>query len=89
MKLETISISFREKIIQIEITVNEIDSDVHKKINPIYLKKLDKIEKEDKKVHLGIEDWISTSVYEYTFTNYRIDRTSKIDKKLKRRIEFC
>lgn len=41
----------REKIIQIEITVNEIDSDVHKKINPIYLKKLDKIEKEDKKVH--------------------------------------
>jgi len=41
----------REKIIQIEITVNEIDSDVHKKINPIYLKKLDKIEKKDKKVH--------------------------------------
>jgi hypothetical protein len=41
----------REKIIQIEITVNEIDSDVHKKINPIYLKKLDKIETEDKKVH--------------------------------------
>lgn len=41
----------REKIIQIEITVNEIDSDVHRKINPIYLKKLDKIEKEDKRVH--------------------------------------
>ncbi len=41
----------KEKIIQIEITVNEIDSDVHKKINPIYLKKLDKIEKEDKRVH--------------------------------------
>jgi hypothetical protein len=41
----------KEKIIQIEITVNEIDSDVHKKINPIYLKKLDKIEKEDNKVH--------------------------------------
>jgi hypothetical protein len=41
----------KEKIIQIEITVNEIDSDVHKKINPIYLEKLDKIEKEDKKIH--------------------------------------
>ncbi|MDP2840660.1 MAG: hypothetical protein Q8O17_00050 [Candidatus Methanoperedens sp.] len=41
----------KEKIIQIEITVNEIDSDVHRKINPIYLKKLDKIEKEDKRVH--------------------------------------
>jgi len=41
----------KEKIIQIEITVNEIDSDVHKNINPIYLKKLDKIEKEDKRVH--------------------------------------
>jgi hypothetical protein len=41
----------REKIIQIEITVNEIDSDFHNKINPIYLKKLDKIETEDKKVH--------------------------------------
>jgi hypothetical protein len=31
--------------------LNEIDSDVHKNINPIYLKKLDKIEKEDKRVH--------------------------------------
>jgi len=41
----------KEKIIQIEITVNEIDSDVHKKINTTYLKKLDKIEKEDKRVH--------------------------------------
>ena len=41
----------KEKMIQIEITVNEIDSDVHRKINPIYLKKLDKIEKEDKRVH--------------------------------------
>jgi len=36
---------------KIEITVNEIDSDVHNKINPTYLKKLDKIEKEDKRVH--------------------------------------
>ncbi|MBU4075841.1 MAG: hypothetical protein KKI06_03910 [Euryarchaeota archaeon] len=41
----------KEKIIQIEITVNEIDSDVHRKINPIYLNKLEKIEKKDKRVH--------------------------------------
>ncbi|MCZ7398045.1 MAG: hypothetical protein O8C59_06060 [Candidatus Methanoperedens sp.] len=41
----------KEKIIQIEITVNEIDSDVHKKLNPDYVKKLEKIEKEDKRVH--------------------------------------
>lgn len=48
----------REKIIQIEITVNEIDSDVHKKINPLYLNKLDKIEKEDKKTHFkNIEEF--------------------------------
>jgi hypothetical protein len=41
----------KEKIIQIEITVNEIDYDVHKKLNPDYVKKLEKIEKEDKRVH--------------------------------------
>jgi len=31
--------------------LNEIDSDVHKKLNPDYVKKLEKIEKEDKRVH--------------------------------------
>lgn len=41
----------KEKIIQIEITVNEIDYDVHKNLNPDYIKKLEKIEKEDKRVH--------------------------------------
>ena len=41
----------KDKIIQIEITVNEIDYDVHKKLNPEYIKKLEKIEKEDKRVH--------------------------------------
>lgn len=41
----------KEKIIQIEITVNEIDYDVHKKLNTDYVKKLEKIEKEDKRVH--------------------------------------
>jgi len=48
----------KEKIIQIEITVNEIDSDVHRKLNPEYVKKLEKIEKEDKRVHFkNIEEF--------------------------------
>ena len=42
----------KEKIVQIELTVNEIDSDVHKKANPEYLKELDQIEKRDKRVRL-------------------------------------
>ena len=42
----------KEKIVQIEFTVNEIDSDVHKKANPEYLKELDQIEKRDKRVRL-------------------------------------
>ncbi len=41
----------KDKIIQVKITVNEIDYDVHKKLNPEYIKKLEKIEKEDKRVH--------------------------------------
>ena len=48
----------KEKIIQIEITVNEIDSDVHRKLSPEYVKKLEKIEKEDKRVHFrNIEEF--------------------------------
>jgi len=48
----------KEKIIQIEITVNEIDSDVHRKLNPEYVKKLEKIEKEDKRIHFrNIEEF--------------------------------
>lgn len=48
----------KEKIIQIEITVSEIDSDVHRKLNPEYVKKLAKIEKEDKRVHFrNIEEF--------------------------------
>ena len=42
----------KEKIVKIELTVNEIDSDVHKKANPEYLKELDQIEKRDKRVRL-------------------------------------
>ncbi len=48
----------KERIIQIEITVNEIDSDVHRNVNPKYIKKLDMIEKEDKRVHFkNIEEF--------------------------------
>ncbi len=42
----------KEKIVQIELTVNEIDSDVHRRVNPEYLKELDQIEKRDKRVRL-------------------------------------
>jgi hypothetical protein len=41
----------KEKIIRLEITVNEIDSDIHRKVNPEYIENLDKIEKEDKRVN--------------------------------------
>ena len=41
----------KEKIIRMEITINEIDSDVHNKINPEYSQHLNDIEKNDKKVH--------------------------------------
>ena len=42
----------KEKIVQIELTVNEIDSDVHKRANLEYLKDLDQIEKRDTRVRL-------------------------------------
>ena len=42
----------KEKRVQIELTVNEIDSDVHRRVNPEYLKELDQIEKRDKRVRL-------------------------------------
>jgi len=41
----------KEKVISMEITINEIDSDIHKELNPEYVKKLDKIEKKDKRIH--------------------------------------
>ena len=48
----------KEKIVQIELTVNEIDSDVHRRANPEYLKELDQIEKLDKRVRLkNIDDF--------------------------------
>ena len=48
----------KEKIIQMEITINEMDADIHKKFNPDYEKKLKKIEKEDKRIHFrNIEEF--------------------------------
>ena len=41
----------KEKITLIESSINEIDADLHKEFNPGYAKKLDKIEKENKRVH--------------------------------------
>lgn len=40
----------KERIVRIEVTVNEIDKDLHSKPNPEYLKKLEQIENEDSKV---------------------------------------
>ncbi len=48
----------KDKIVQIEITVNEIDADVHRVPNQDYLKKLKTIEKEDKRIHFkNIDDF--------------------------------
>ncbi|MCL7415128.1 MAG: hypothetical protein M8349_03575 [ANME-2 cluster archaeon] len=41
----------KEKMARIEVTVNEIDKDLHSKPNPEYVKKLNQIEKENSKVH--------------------------------------
>ncbi len=41
----------KEKISLIEVSINEIDADLHREINPDYAKKLEKIEKEDKRIH--------------------------------------
>ncbi len=48
----------KEKIIVIEVSLNEIDADLHRELNPEYLKKLEKIEKEDKRIHFkNIEEF--------------------------------
>ncbi len=41
----------KEKIILLEFTINEIDSDAYKKYNPEYLTELEKIERDDKRTH--------------------------------------
>lgn len=48
----------KEKMIVIEISLNEIDADLHRELNPEYEKKLAKMEKEDKRVHFkSIEEF--------------------------------
>ena len=48
----------KEKIVRIEITVSEIDGDIHRKPNPEYLKKLEQIEKGDRRVRFkDIDDF--------------------------------
>ncbi len=41
----------KEKITVIEVSISEIDADLHRKFNPEYAKELDRIEKEDKRIH--------------------------------------
>ncbi len=38
--------SLKEQMSRIEIAINEIDMDIHKEVNPQYLKKLEKIQKQ-------------------------------------------
>ena len=38
--------SLKEQMSRIEITMNEIDQDIHREVNPQYLKKLEKIQKQ-------------------------------------------
>jgi hypothetical protein len=38
--------SLKEQMTRIEIAINEIDNDIHREVNPEYLKKLKKIQKQ-------------------------------------------
>ena len=38
--------SLKEQMTRIEIAINEIDNDIHREVNPQYLKKLEKIKKQ-------------------------------------------
>ncbi len=38
--------SLKEQMTRIEIAINEIDNDIHREVNPEYLKKLRKIQKQ-------------------------------------------
>ena len=39
-------VSLKEQMTRIEITLNEIDKDIHREINPEYLIRLEKIQKQ-------------------------------------------
>lgn len=38
--------ALKVQMTRIEITINEIDQDIHREVNPQYLKKLEKIQKQ-------------------------------------------
>jgi hypothetical protein len=38
--------SLKEQMSRLEIVINEIDQDIHREVNPQYLKKLEKIQKQ-------------------------------------------
>ncbi|MBU4076435.1 MAG: hypothetical protein KKD46_02860 [Euryarchaeota archaeon] len=38
--------ALKEQMSRIEVTINEIDMDIHREVNPQYLKKLEKIKKQ-------------------------------------------
>ncbi len=38
--------ALKEQMNQLEITINEIDKNIHREVNPQYLKKLEKIQKQ-------------------------------------------
>lgn len=38
--------SLKEQMNRLEIVINEIDKDIHREVNPQYLKKLEKIKKQ-------------------------------------------
>ncbi len=38
--------TLKEQMSRLEIVINEIDQDLHREVNPQYLKKLDKIKKQ-------------------------------------------
>ena len=38
--------TLKEQMSQLEIVINEIDQDLHREVNPQYLKKLEKIKKQ-------------------------------------------
>jgi hypothetical protein len=67
-----------------EITLNEIGSNTRKKLNPEYVKTLDKIEKEDKRIHFrNIEEFDKhfglkgTMPYEFELTETLSFRITK------------
>ncbi len=49
--------SLKEQMNRIEIAINEIDQDIHREVNPQYLKKLEKIRKQKGVRFYSIEEF--------------------------------